>query len=193
VWGRRPEILTKLFVAEINLVAFVQHLCYKAAMNTQADIEVLNKIRAGLGVLFRTDTRRGLTQLWNDIAGLDNDMQVYIILSALEHQGAMRMSDLADATGLAKTYMSRLVRRLLEADLVQYGEPSADRRELILQISRNGRQVLDAWRMAARQTLVKFLADWSDEDRRAFAELLARFTDTMGKAISEQPGWAVKS
>ncbi len=138
----------------------------------------------GLGTLFRRDTRDGLTRIWNEIAGQDFDSHVYVILGALERQGPLRMSDVAEAAGLTKTYISRLVRRLLDLEMVEMGEPSADRRELIIRISGKGRQVLDSWRMAARRTLVKFLADWTDDERLAFADLLARFAEDVEKAIS---------
>ncbi|GAB3633005.1 MarR family winged helix-turn-helix transcriptional regulator [Microbacterium shaanxiense] len=66
----------------------------------------------------------------------------FILLSALRHGGAMRLSDLATATNATLPRCSKVVSRLEQRGLLEREESATDRRSVLLHLSRQGRRRL---------------------------------------------------
>ncbi|MES2866899.1 MarR family winged helix-turn-helix transcriptional regulator [Microbacterium sp. KRD172] len=66
----------------------------------------------------------------------------FILLSALQRGGAMRLSDLAAATNATLPRASKVVSRLQQRELLERAESTTDRRSVLLRLSRQGRRRL---------------------------------------------------
>jgi len=79
-------------------------------------------------------------------AQLQRDAQLthyeFIVLSALQRGGAMRLSDLAAATNATLPRASKVISRLQGRDFVEREDSEQDRRSVLLKISRQGRRQL---------------------------------------------------
>lgn len=66
----------------------------------------------------------------------------FILLSALQRGGAMRLSDLAVTTNATLPRTSKVVSRLQQRDLVEREESEEDRRSILLTLTKQGRRQL---------------------------------------------------
>lgn len=66
----------------------------------------------------------------------------FMLLSALQRGGAMRLSDLAAATNATLPRASKVASRLQKRDLLERAESTQDRRSVLLKLSRQGRRRL---------------------------------------------------
>lgn len=66
----------------------------------------------------------------------------FMLLSALQRTGAMRLSDLAAATNATLPRASKVVSRLQQRGLVRREESEHDRRSILLELTRQGRRQL---------------------------------------------------
>jgi len=96
-----------------------------------------------------------------------------------EAGGAVRLSDLASSLELDLSTVSRQVRNLVDAGLVDRDADPDDGRAALLTLSRRGRDVLDAVRAARRQVLGQTLYGWTAADRDVLVRALARLADDL--------------
>ncbi|MGP6170205.1 MarR family winged helix-turn-helix transcriptional regulator [Microbacterium sp. A196] len=66
----------------------------------------------------------------------------FILLSVLQRQGALRLSDLASATNATLPRTSKVVSRLQQRDLIEREESTKDRRSVLLALTKEGRRQL---------------------------------------------------
>ncbi|WP_194420768.1 MarR family winged helix-turn-helix transcriptional regulator [Microbacterium abyssi] len=66
----------------------------------------------------------------------------FILLSALQRSGALRLSDLAAATNATLPRTSKVVSRLQQRGLVTRQESEQDRRSVLLELTKQGRRQL---------------------------------------------------
>lgn len=66
----------------------------------------------------------------------------FMLLSALQRGGAMRLSDLAAATNATLPRASKVASRLQQRDLLERAGSTQDRRSVLLKLSRQGRRRL---------------------------------------------------
>lgn len=66
----------------------------------------------------------------------------FMVLSALQRSGAMRLSDLAAATNAAIPRASKVVSRLQQRGFVEREDSEQDRRSIVLRLSKAGRRHL---------------------------------------------------
>jgi len=66
----------------------------------------------------------------------------FILLTALQRSGAMRLSDLAAATNAALPRASKVVARLQQRDLIERQASEHDRRSVLLKLTKQGRRRL---------------------------------------------------
>jgi len=114
---------------------------------------------------------------------MDLDRSAYGILCRLADQGPQRLGSLATAFGLDPSTITRQVQALEKAGLAARSADSADRRASILNLTGEGRNVLDRTRDHRRQRLEVILCDWTDEDRARLGELLAKFNASMDALV----------
>ena len=117
------------------------------------------------------------------------DRATYLLLVHLVKDGARRASALADAVHSDPSTVSRQVAQLVRLGLVERVADPADGRATLLVATDEGRRVFDENRQLRNRGIAALIAEWPDDDRRAFAHLLTRFTDAFEshKARSAEP------
>lgn len=66
----------------------------------------------------------------------------FILLSVLQRQGTLRLSDLASATNATLPRASKVVTRLQQRGLIEREESTTDRRSVLLALTKEGRRQL---------------------------------------------------
>ncbi|WP_163507430.1 MarR family winged helix-turn-helix transcriptional regulator [Fodinicola acaciae] len=124
------------------------------------------------------------------VAEVDADVTLtqYRALVVLASRGPQRVSALASELGVAPSTATRLIERLVRADLVDRTAPPGDRRSLVVSLRPEGqalvRQVLEQRRVAVR----KLVAAMPAEQRSGATEALRAFAAAAGE-LPEQAWW----
>lgn len=116
---------------------------------------------------------------------MDLDRSAYGIMCRLADEGAQRLGLLASAFGLDPSTITRQVQALEKADLVSRRADAADRRAWIVDLTDEGRVVLEHTRAYRRERLEQVLADWPDIDREELARLLAKANDSISGLVDK--------
>jgi DNA-binding MarR family transcriptional regulator len=110
---------------------------------------------------------------------MDLDRSAYGIMCRVADEGPQRLGSFASAFGLDPSTITRQVQALERAGLAERHTDSADRRASILDLTDEGRVVLERTREYRRHRLDEILADWSDDDRAELGRLLEKFNTSM--------------
>lgn len=116
---------------------------------------------------------------------IDLDRSAYGILCRLADEGPQRLGALATAFGLDPSTITRQVQSLERAAMVCRKADDDDRRASILDLTDEGREVLEHTRAYRRARLQQVLAHWSDEERVRLGDLLHKFNDSI-QALTDQ-------
>ena len=116
---------------------------------------------------------------------IDLDRSAYGILCRLADEGPQRLGALATAFGLDPSTITRQVQSLERAAMVCRMADDDDRRASILDLTDEGREVLEHTRAYRRSRLQQVLAHWSDEERFQLGDLLHKFNDSI-QALTDQ-------
>jgi DNA-binding MarR family transcriptional regulator len=111
----------------------------------------------------------------------DFSLTGYSMLREVEAVPGTRATDLADLFGLDKSTVSRQLDELETAGLIRREGERPGRRGRALALTSEGRRRLAVEAERARQHFGDRLAAWQDRDLTAFAELVERFLDDLGK------------
>jgi DNA-binding MarR family transcriptional regulator len=117
---------------------------------------------------------------------MDLDRSAYGILCRLADEGPQRLGMLASAFGLDPSTITRQVQALEKAQLVERRADDDDRRASILDLSDEGRVVLERTRAYRRERLEEVLEDWPEQDRTEFARLLAKANDSIAALVDRR-------
>jgi DNA-binding MarR family transcriptional regulator len=112
------------------------------------------------------------------------DRSAYGIMCRLADKGPQRLGALAHAFGLDPSTITRQVQALEAAGLAERTVDAADRRASILDLSMEGRVVLQRTREHRRARLEAALSDWTTKEREEFGRLLEKF-NTSVERLSE--------
>jgi DNA-binding MarR family transcriptional regulator len=107
------------------------------------------------------------------------DRASYVTLSRIADHGPLRLSELAALLGVDLSAVSRQVASIERHGLVDRTADPSDRRAAVVELSDDGRRVLEQLRAAARARLTELLADWTDDERVELARALTRFNDAV--------------
>jgi DNA-binding MarR family transcriptional regulator len=110
---------------------------------------------------------------------MDLDRSAYGILCRLADEGPQRLGALASAFGLDPSTITRQVQALEKADLVFRRADHDDRRASVLDLTDEGRTVLQRTREYRRERTEELFADWSDADLQEMARLLTKTNDSI--------------
>lgn len=110
---------------------------------------------------------------------IDLDRSAYGILCRLADEGPQRLGSLATAFGLDPSTITRQVQALEKAALVHRRADEDDRRASILDLTEEGRTVLQHTRAYRRERLQEIIDEWPAGDRDDFARLLAKMNDSI--------------
>jgi DNA-binding MarR family transcriptional regulator len=154
------------------IVGFYKH--YGVTMNPS-----LERIERELTVLVR---RAQKVHLHAEGGPQPLDRAAYSILGRLHDDGPQRLGTLAGAFGVDPSTITRQVQSLEQHHLVARVRDPADRRACLLQLTDAGRGALQRTRDLRRGVMRDLLAQWSEDDRAAFAVLLERFNADLASA-----------
>lgn len=114
------------------------------------------------------------------------ERSAYGILCQLADEGPQRLGALATTFGLDPSTITRQVRALEDAGLAARTTDATDRRASILDLTPEGRGILDRTRAHRREALKKAMHDWTDDERVEFGRLLAKFNVAVDRFTAEQ-------
>jgi DNA-binding MarR family transcriptional regulator len=116
---------------------------------------------------------------------IELERSAYGIMARLADDGPQRLGALASAFGLDPSTITRQVHALEEIGLASRETDPADRRASILDLTPNGRDVLEHTREHRREVLRTALADWSEADLTDFGRLLKEFNASLDRLLVE--------
>ena len=114
------------------------------------------------------------------------ERSAYGILCQLADEGPKRLGALATTFGLDPSTITRQVRALEDAGLAARTTDESDRRASILDLTPEGREVLERTRAHRRDRLRKAMHDWTDAERLEFGRLLTKFNVAVDRFTAEQ-------
>jgi DNA-binding MarR family transcriptional regulator len=114
----------------------------------------------------------------------DLDRASYLIARTLETTGPVSISSLAIALGLDATTVTRQVATMEDGRMILRRPDPDDGRVSMISLSQHGRRLMRAVQLARKERVASLLRDWTDEDRRDFGRLLARFNDGLSYDIA---------
>ena len=126
------------------------------------------------------------------IAQVETTMSVgqFRALVIIASRGPMHSAGLAEAMGVHPSNATRTCDRLVAAKLLDRRDNPADRRHLMLTLTKKGHRMVDSV-MSRRRTLIGQILDkMSTDNRHRLAEVLNRFADAGGEP-AEQDLWSV--
>jgi DNA-binding MarR family transcriptional regulator len=110
------------------------------------------------------------------------NLSEYRVLVILDDLGPQRLIDVAAALEVTSTTATRLADRLVRHGLVDRVRHSADRREIHLEISEDGRRLVRGMARKRRRFLSSVLAELPEADQAAALRVMKR--------LGHGPGWA---
>jgi DNA-binding MarR family transcriptional regulator len=109
----------------------------------------------------------------------DVEMWDYAVLATLERGPAPTQSELAAASGRDKTRLIPILDRLEARGLVRRTPDPADRRNRVVALTPDGRELVGSCRAAIREMEAEFLADVDPGERATFVAVLERLADVV--------------
>ena len=144
--------------------------------------EANRKIEQQMTVLLRRVQRIHLSTSTGDMT---LERSAYGIMCQLADEGPQRLGALATAFGLDPSTITRQVKSLEDAGLAERETDPTDRRASILDLTTEGRQILDSTRLHRRTRLYEAMSDWTAEERTEFGRLLERFNAAVDRLTEE--------
>jgi DNA-binding MarR family transcriptional regulator len=114
---------------------------------------------------------------------IDLDRSAYGLMCRLADEGPQRLGALATAFGLDPSTITRQVQALEKSGLAARSVDPEDRRASILDLTEEGRTVLERTRSYRRSRLEQALADWPDEDREQLGRLLEQLNVSIARLV----------
>ncbi|TCK24553.1 MarR family winged helix-turn-helix transcriptional regulator [Pseudonocardia endophytica] len=119
---------------------------------------------------------RTLTQLLDDALRAEgSDIDQWRILHLLAERGGCPMTVVAEHTLMLAPRLSKLVDRMVSANLVIRRPDEQDRRRVLIAVSARGRQVLDGWN-AATEAAQRDVRDVLGPDAEVLDDALRRIS-----------------
>ena len=142
-----------------------------------ADDETMRALEHEMGVLVRR-IRRLIAERARMVHP-ELSPVAYSMLMALNYSGPRRASDLVDIFAIDKGAVSRQVGALLDLGLIERSPDPEDRRAAILAITEEGSRRLGTIADLRRREVLERLSGWSDEDLKAFVDVMARYNNAL--------------
>jgi DNA-binding MarR family transcriptional regulator len=116
-----------------------------------------------------------------------NQFRALVIVAS---RGPIHLAGLAEAMGLHPSNATRTCDRLVTQKLLDRRENPADRRHLLLTLTKRGQELVDGVMRHRRQAIEHVLANMTVERQQHLAEVLAEFAEAGGEP-AEQDLWSV--
>jgi DNA-binding MarR family transcriptional regulator len=101
--------------------------------------------------------------------------------------GPAKPSAVAQAVGMDRSAASRLVRELVRLGLIEASSDPSDRRSIVLSLTVDGHQRLEAAMQTKGAAFQRRLVTWSGEDLERCTDLLRRLLDVPAKDAEQHP------
>jgi DNA-binding MarR family transcriptional regulator len=144
--------------------------------------EANRKVEQQMTVLLRRVQRIHLSTSDGDVT---LERSAYGIMCQLADEGPQRLGALAAAFGLDPSTITRQVKSLEDAGLAARTTDATDRRASILDLTAEGREILDSTRLHRRTRLYEAMSDWTPAERSEFGRLLERFNAAVDRLGQE--------
>ena len=118
-------------------------------------------------------------------SGVFLDRSSYAVLAIVDGLGEVRLSDLAAEMMLDLSTVSRQVRRLEDAGLLERSVDPDDRRVSVVRPTASGRDAANRLNHAWQEAFGEALDDWPESELRELATLLGRLSEAL-RGIAEQ-------
>lgn len=146
--------------------------------------EDVRAVEAAVGRIARVTYSHRARRRIEDRSGVPLGPNAITVLSTVLAHAPVRFGVVARRVGLQPSRVSKEVRTLVEAGLVEQVEDPDDRRAVLLVATDKGADAHRRYRDAAEQALADVLAEWPDRDVHTLARLLGRLAD----GFSNPPG-----
>src|SRR5215469_16400556 len=103
--------------------------------------------------------------------------QQYTLLSALEHNDGVSQTALVETTGIDRSTLAEMVRRMLDKGLLSRERTEEDQRANAVAISQSGRKALRTARTASERAEKAMLDALPPAERQRLIRLLAQIAD----------------
>jgi DNA-binding MarR family transcriptional regulator len=149
--------------------------------------EHVKAVERAMVAIRRSQTRRALTRLAEgrddtDDTGVVGGSAVDVLdaIEAAEQAGTpATVSGVAAALNIDQPRASKLVAAAVEAGLLRREADQADGRRALLVRTEPGTTLSEELHRFRRSIFATVMADWTDADRAAFAQLLTRFVESL--------------
>src|SRR5688500_140222 len=122
----------------------------------------------------------------NETGKTDLTPRQYAILASVSQNPDVSQTGLVEQTGVDRSTLADIVRRLVKKGLLQRKRTRRDARMYAVRLTQKGSAVLRNAEPAARTTDERILSALPVAQRDAFLDALARIVDTMGLPSGEQ-------
>jgi len=139
----------------------------------------LEELQASLQRLGRLLSSRQVSARITSMAGVDVSQQGVALLRALRRGGQQPVAALAASAAMDLGAVSRQVRMLEDAGAVQRSRSAEDGRVTLLELTDEGRRMVDRIQAVSVRHLEEALGGWSDDEERTLARLMQRLVDDM--------------
>lgn len=136
--------------------------------------EQIAAVERALVAMRRSQSRRALGHLARQGRDLGVELGVFGALDAVE-EGAATVTEVARALSVDQPRASRLATQAVRAGLLVRKADQDDGRRALLRLTARGRGLLDRVHRFRQDRAARAMADWTQAERAAFAELLPRF------------------
>ncbi|HEY2042998.1 MAG TPA: MarR family transcriptional regulator, partial [Jatrophihabitans sp.] len=118
-----------------------------------------------------------LTRYKHQVNGNRVDRMALMVLGTLSFCGPSRLTTVAERTGLDASTVSRQVADLEKAGLLAREADPDDKRAVLLQATRQGKQLMNQLTTGRRKRLERLLSDWSDQDIADLGRLFGKLNE----------------
>lgn len=100
----------------------------------------------------------------------------FLVLVAIHSRGSCPMSGLANNMHVSLPTMSGIVERLVEKGYVQRVEDKEDRRKVVVELSKSGKEMISQFQGAVSRRWNEVLKNLGQQDIEAFYAVIAKLT-----------------
>ena len=134
----------------------------------------------------RQGTRPAVVKWLNAVGGVSLDRADYAALACIDEREPVRPTELAETLGIDLSAVSRQVRDLVLAALVERTPDATDQRACHLCLTDSGRALLERVRHARQESLHHLLDGWTASEQEALAGLVGRLADAMETHVANE-------
>jgi DNA-binding MarR family transcriptional regulator len=118
-------------------------------------------------------------------------LQQLRILVLVASRGRLNLRQVAEALGVHPSNATRTVERLVVAGLLERTDDPSDRRYLALELSAQGRAVVERVMAYRRASILEVMGNMSSARRRALAHALESFAEAAGEPSQDEEGYVL--